>query len=142
ENINPKDSRRNTQLADRGQPKSLETDFSGADTKYQVDQTTSTRFKVLNPDHNKGKTSLKVDLDTNTLIFTIVADIQALQRDSEDELKDDSDEYLRLEKGWIKTSNSMIMKEFSLLIPLKDNPLKERNNLLRILLLNLLKNHH
>ncbi|GJY13570.1 retrovirus-related pol polyprotein from transposon TNT 1-94 [Tanacetum coccineum] len=61
-NINPKDSGRNTQLADRG------------------------------PDHNKGKSSSEVEMNIDTLILTIVADIQALLIDSEDELEDDSDE--------------------------------------------------
>ncbi|GJX78325.1 hypothetical protein Tco_0325136 [Tanacetum coccineum] len=91
-NIDPKDSGRNIQLVDKGQPKALETVISGAGTKYQVYQTQSTRFEVLDPDHNKGKTSLEVEPDTDTLILAIVADIQSLLRDSEDELKDDSDE--------------------------------------------------
>nr|GEV56165.1 ribonuclease H-like domain-containing protein [Tanacetum cinerariifolium] len=90
--IDPKDSRRNTQLANRGQPKALVIDLSGAGTKYHVDQTQSTRFEVSDPDHNKGTTSS----DTDTMILIIVA--KALLRGSEDELKDDSDEEM-LEAG-------------------------------------------
>ncbi|GJT94200.1 hypothetical protein Tco_1083045 [Tanacetum coccineum] len=71
-NINLKDSRSVTQLADRGQPKALVTDPSGADTKYQ--------------------TSSEVELDSKPLILITVADIQALLIDSEDDLKDDSDD--------------------------------------------------
>ncbi|GJS75220.1 hypothetical protein Tco_0725101 [Tanacetum coccineum] len=97
-NINPKDSGRNTQLADRGQPKALVTNISGTDTKNQADKTQSTRFEVSDPDHNKGKTSSKVDPDTDTLILTTVGDIQALLRDSKDEPKDDIDEEM-LEAG-------------------------------------------
>ncbi|GJT86689.1 hypothetical protein Tco_1068406 [Tanacetum coccineum] len=97
-NIDPKDSGRNTQLADRGQPKALVINLSGAGTKYPVDQTQSTRFKVSDPDHNKGKTSSEVESNTDTMILTTVADIQALLGDSEDELKDDSDEEM-LEAG-------------------------------------------
>ncbi|GJV94042.1 hypothetical protein Tco_1541855 [Tanacetum coccineum] len=67
-NINPKDSGRNTQLVDRGQPKALVTNQS------------------------------EVESDTDTLILTTVADIQALLGDSRDELKDDSDEEM-LEAG-------------------------------------------
>ncbi|GJZ22563.1 hypothetical protein Tco_0559602, partial [Tanacetum coccineum] len=47
---------------------------------------------VLDPDHNKGKTSHEVEPDADTIILTTVADIQALLIDSEDELKDDSDD--------------------------------------------------
>nr|GEX26440.1 hypothetical protein [Tanacetum cinerariifolium] len=53
---------------------------------------------VSNPDYNKGKTSYEVEPDTDTLILTIFADIQALLGDYEDELKDDSNEEL-LEAG-------------------------------------------
>ncbi|GJX02502.1 hypothetical protein Tco_0186415 [Tanacetum coccineum] len=46
----------------------------------------------------QSKTSLEVEPDTDTMIFTTVADIQALLGDSEDELKDVSDEEM-LEAG-------------------------------------------
>ncbi|GJT23060.1 hypothetical protein Tco_0892997, partial [Tanacetum coccineum] len=82
-NIDHKYSGRNTQLADSGQPKALVTDLLGVG---QVDKTQSTRFEMSDPEHNKGKTSSEVEPDTETLIPTIVADIQALLRDSEDEL--------------------------------------------------------
>ncbi|GKC49880.1 hypothetical protein Tco_1072625 [Tanacetum coccineum] len=75
-NIDPKDSGRNTQLADRGQPKALVINLSGAGTKR----------------------SSEVESNTDTMILTTVADIQALLGDSEDELKDDSDEEM-LEAG-------------------------------------------
>nr|GEU77598.1 retrovirus-related Pol polyprotein from transposon TNT 1-94 [Tanacetum cinerariifolium] len=81
-----------------GQPKALVTYQSGVGTGYHVDKTQSTRFEVSNPDYNKGKTSYEVKPDTDTLILTIFADIQALLGDYEDELKDDSNEEL-LEAG-------------------------------------------
>ncbi|GJV71700.1 hypothetical protein Tco_1491695 [Tanacetum coccineum] len=62
-----------------------------ADTKYQVDQTQSTRFEVSDPDHNKGKTSSEVEPDTEPLLLTTFGEIQALL-DSEDELNDESNE--------------------------------------------------
>ncbi|GKE20316.1 hypothetical protein Tco_1431828 [Tanacetum coccineum] len=56
-NIDPKESGRNTQLADKGQPKVLVTDQSGVNAKYQVDKTspldlrcqalTATKARVL-----------------------------------------------------------------------------------------------
>ncbi|GKC08794.1 hypothetical protein Tco_1000404 [Tanacetum coccineum] len=62
-NIDPKDSGRNAQLADRGQPKAL---FS-----------------------NQSETSLEVESDTDTLILTIVADIQALLGDSVEDIDEE-----------------------------------------------------
>ncbi|GJY21730.1 hypothetical protein Tco_0394296 [Tanacetum coccineum] len=44
------------------------------------------------PDHNKGKNSSEVEPNTETLLLTTVADIQALLEDFEDELKDASDD--------------------------------------------------
>ncbi|GJU81712.1 hypothetical protein Tco_1284077 [Tanacetum coccineum] len=52
----------------------------------------STRFEVSVPDQNKGKTSSEVKPDTQTLLLTIVADIQALLVDYEDELQADSED--------------------------------------------------
>ncbi|GJV63420.1 hypothetical protein Tco_1474248 [Tanacetum coccineum] len=48
--------------------------------------------EVSDPDRNKGKTSLEVGSDTNTLILMTVGEIQALLEDSKDELKDDTNE--------------------------------------------------
>ncbi|GJT42209.1 hypothetical protein Tco_0950924 [Tanacetum coccineum] len=67
------------------------TDLLGADTKYQVDQTQSTRFEVSDLDQNKCKTSFEVEPDTEPLILTTFGNIQALL-DSEDELNDESNE--------------------------------------------------
>nr|GEV31948.1 probable inactive receptor kinase At5g10020 [Tanacetum cinerariifolium] len=74
------------------QPEALVTDLSGPGTKYQVDQTQSTRFEVSDPDHNKGKTSSEVEPNTEPLLLATVGDIQALLGDSKDDLKDESDE--------------------------------------------------
>ncbi|GJY13298.1 hypothetical protein Tco_0382607 [Tanacetum coccineum] len=46
---------------------------------------------MSNLDHNKGKTSSEVDLDTEPLILQIFGEIQALLEDSEEDLKDVSD---------------------------------------------------
>ncbi|GJW32950.1 retrovirus-related pol polyprotein from transposon TNT 1-94 [Tanacetum coccineum] len=48
------------------------------------------RLPATHPD--EGKTSFEVEPDTETLLLTIVADIQALLEDSEEELKDASDD--------------------------------------------------
>nr|GEZ13154.1 hypothetical protein [Tanacetum cinerariifolium] len=66
------------------------TPLSGADAEDQVDQTQSTRFKVLIPNQNKGKTSFEVKSDTQTLLLTTIADVQALLL-SDDELDEESD---------------------------------------------------
>ncbi|GJR77070.1 hypothetical protein Tco_0089435 [Tanacetum coccineum] len=84
----PQDSERNIQLADIGLPDTYPDE--GTDVKYQVDQTQSTRFEVSVPDQNKGKTSSEVKSDTQTLILTTVANIQALLVATDEELKDDS----------------------------------------------------
>ncbi|GJR79730.1 retrovirus-related pol polyprotein from transposon TNT 1-94 [Tanacetum coccineum] len=82
---------RNIQLTDRGQPSTLVVDQLGADIEDQVDKTQSTGFKMSDPNQNKSKTSSEVELGTEPLLLTTFADLQALL-DSEDELKDESDE--------------------------------------------------
>ncbi|GJU69360.1 hypothetical protein Tco_1255619 [Tanacetum coccineum] len=89
--IDPKFSRRNIQLTDIDHTSNLVTVLSGVSTKYQMDQTQSTRFEVSDPDQNKGNTSFEVEPDSEPLILTTFGDIQALL-DSEDELKDESNE--------------------------------------------------
>ncbi|GKG43885.1 hypothetical protein Tco_0482978, partial [Tanacetum coccineum] len=61
------------------------------DAKYQVDHTQSTRFKVSVPNQYQVKTSSKVEPD-KTLLLTTIAEIQPLLIDSEDDLKEDSEE--------------------------------------------------
>ncbi|GKD35067.1 hypothetical protein Tco_1250576, partial [Tanacetum coccineum] len=85
-----------TQPAVKGSPlavpdEALITDQSETDMKYQVNKTQSTRFEVSVSDQNKGKTSSEVEPDTETLLLTTVANIQALLGDYKDELKDDSE---------------------------------------------------
>ncbi|GKD05619.1 hypothetical protein Tco_1180593 [Tanacetum coccineum] len=63
----------------------------GVDIEDQVDKTQSTRFEMSDPNQNKSKTSSEVELGTEPLLLTTFADLQALL-DSEDELKDESDE--------------------------------------------------
>ncbi|GKE11515.1 hypothetical protein Tco_1415066 [Tanacetum coccineum] len=65
------------------------TALSRADAKDQVDQTWFTGFVVSVPDQNKGKTSSEVELDTQTLLLTITADVQAIML-SNDDLFDES----------------------------------------------------
>nr|GFA42120.1 hypothetical protein [Tanacetum cinerariifolium] len=88
----PKDSRRNKQLTDRDHTSTLVTGLSGSGTKYQVDQTQSTLFEMLDLDQNKGKSSSKVEPDFEPLKLITFGEIQALLGDSEDELKNDSDD--------------------------------------------------
>ncbi|GJW57603.1 retrovirus-related pol polyprotein from transposon TNT 1-94 [Tanacetum coccineum] len=89
--IDPKDLGRNIQLTNKGLPFTTVTDQSGASTKYHVDKTQSTPFEVPDPDQNKGKTSLEMDLDNQPLIQTY-RHFQKLMEDSDDELKDISDD--------------------------------------------------
>ncbi|GJR46998.1 hypothetical protein Tco_1315101 [Tanacetum coccineum] len=67
--IDLKDSGSNIQLTDRGQPSTLVTNLSRASTKYQVDQTQSTRFEVSDPYHNKGKNSSEAEPNTKPFIL-------------------------------------------------------------------------
>nr|GEU31724.1 retrovirus-related Pol polyprotein from transposon TNT 1-94 [Tanacetum cinerariifolium] len=91
ENIKDKDSERFKPLVDMESSTLPITALSRTDAEYQMDQTQSTRFEVSVPDQNKGKSSSKMELDTQTLLLTTIADIQALLVDSEDELQVDSD---------------------------------------------------
>ncbi|GKB87076.1 hypothetical protein Tco_0959348, partial [Tanacetum coccineum] len=88
----PKDLTRLKPLIDGDSSTPLITTLSRTDAEYQVDTTQSTRFEVSVPNQNKGKTSSEVEPDTETLLFTTFADIQALLEDSEEELKDASDD--------------------------------------------------
>ncbi|GJR88239.1 hypothetical protein Tco_0212250 [Tanacetum coccineum] len=66
-------------------------DLSGTGTKYQVDETQSTRLRYRSLTKNKGKTSSEVEPDTEHLKLQTYADIQAFLL-SDDELDKDSDE--------------------------------------------------
>ncbi|GJW59970.1 hypothetical protein Tco_0109305 [Tanacetum coccineum] len=72
------------------------TAFSRADAKDQVDQTQSTGFEVSVLDQNKGKTSSKVEPDTQTLLLTTTDDVQALLL-SNDDLVEESDDVFEAE---------------------------------------------
>ncbi|GJU94922.1 hypothetical protein Tco_1319678 [Tanacetum coccineum] len=89
--IDPKDSGRNIQLTDRGLPSTTVTDHLGANTKYQVEKTQSTRFEVSDPNHNKGKNSFGVEPDIQAPIQSF-QDFEILMEDSEDDLKELSGE--------------------------------------------------
>nr|GEV36489.1 uncharacterized mitochondrial protein AtMg00810-like [Tanacetum cinerariifolium] len=88
----PKDLGSSKELTNRDHTLTLGTNQLRANTEYYVDKTQSTRFEVSNPDRHKIKTSPKVELDIDTRILTTVVDIQALLGDSDDELKDESDD--------------------------------------------------
>ncbi|GJV21050.1 ribonuclease H-like domain-containing protein [Tanacetum coccineum] len=107
----PQDPRRNIQLIGMRFP-SLVTDHSITGTKYQVDQTQSTRFEVSYPDQNKVKTSLEVEPDVIPPIQSL-RDFKFLIEDSEDDLKDLSDEEF-FEAGYeMETDLPHVMKEHS-----------------------------
>ncbi|GKD42725.1 hypothetical protein Tco_1267370 [Tanacetum coccineum] len=78
----PKDSEGNKQPADMGLPAT----HPDEDAEYQVDKTQSTRFEVSVLDQNQGKTSYKVELDSEPMVLITVVDIQALLGASDDEL--------------------------------------------------------
>ncbi|GJT53572.1 hypothetical protein Tco_0988626 [Tanacetum coccineum] len=76
-----KDSEGNKYPADMGLPATHPDEVTallGTNAKYQVDKTQSTRFEVSVPDQNKGKTSYEVEPHADTIILTIVVDIQPL----------------------------------------------------------------
>ncbi|GJU47680.1 hypothetical protein Tco_1217235 [Tanacetum coccineum] len=137
--IDAKDTGRNKQPTGMGSPSTHPDD--GADTKYHVDQTQSTRFEVSDPDHNKCKTSSEVEPDTDTMILTIVADIQALLGDSKDELKDDSDEEMleageELDEELLQSANEKPIM-LILLKPLLKNPFQQNSSLFHLTKINL-----
>nr|GFB64721.1 hypothetical protein [Tanacetum cinerariifolium] len=70
----PKDSKGNKHPVDMGLPAT----------------TRSTRFEVSVPNQHQSKTSYEVELDSQPLVLSTIADIQALLGD--DELNVDSDE--------------------------------------------------
>ncbi|GJZ91982.1 hypothetical protein Tco_0996507 [Tanacetum coccineum] len=86
-NIEDKDSKRFKPLADMESYTPPVTDLSRTDAKYQF---TQSEVSIL--DQHQSKTSSEVKLDTETLLLTTITDIQALLVDSEEELKDDSDD--------------------------------------------------
>ncbi|GJT39053.1 hypothetical protein Tco_0938918 [Tanacetum coccineum] len=85
-----KDSEGNDQPTSKGLPSTASKDVI-ADAEHDVGQTQSTGFKVLIPNQNKGKTSFEVESDTQTLLLTTTADVQALLL-SEDELIKESED--------------------------------------------------
>ncbi|GKE13581.1 hypothetical protein Tco_1417132, partial [Tanacetum coccineum] len=87
---NPQNTKGNIQFDVKGLLATNPNEVAG--TKYQVDQTKSTRFEVSDPDHNEGKTSSEVEPDTEPFILNTFREIQALLEDSKEELKDESDE--------------------------------------------------
>ncbi|GJS15500.1 hypothetical protein Tco_0409972 [Tanacetum coccineum] len=89
QSTHPQDTKEKTQPAVKGSPLAVPDEETGM--KYKVNKTQSTRFEVSVSDQNKGKTSSEVEPDTETLLLTTVANIQALLGDSKDELKDDSE---------------------------------------------------
>ncbi|GJR35554.1 zinc finger, CCHC-type containing protein [Tanacetum coccineum] len=107
----PHDPRRKIQIIGMRLP-SLVTDHSITGTKYQVDQTQSTRFEVSYPDQNKDKTSLEVEPDVIPPIQSL-RDFKFLIEDSEDDLKDLSDGEF-FEVGYkMETDLPHFMKEHS-----------------------------
>ncbi|GKD77166.1 hypothetical protein Tco_1339787 [Tanacetum coccineum] len=87
---NPQNTKGHIQFDVKRLPSTNPNEVAG--TKYQVDQTKSTRFEVSDPDHNEGKTSSEVEPDTEPFILNTFREIQALLEDSKEELKDESDE--------------------------------------------------
>nr|GEX16478.1 hypothetical protein [Tanacetum cinerariifolium] len=83
ENIKDKDSERFKPLIDMESFTSPVTTLSRIYADYQVNKTQSTRFEVSVPDQHQGKTFFKVELDTETLLLTTVADIQDLLKEGE-----------------------------------------------------------
>ncbi|GJZ56634.1 hypothetical protein Tco_0611827 [Tanacetum coccineum] len=66
-------------------------DLSGDDAKYQANQTQLSRLRYRFLTKNKGKTSSKVEPDTQTLLLTTAADVQALLFSNDDLAKSKDD---------------------------------------------------
>ncbi|GKC67263.1 hypothetical protein Tco_1099861, partial [Tanacetum coccineum] len=89
--LGDKDSGENIPPADMEQIHTLVANPSGTSAKYHVDETQSTRLRYQSLTKNKGKTSSKVNPDTEPLKLQTYADIQAFML-SGDELDKDNDE--------------------------------------------------
>ncbi|GKF87588.1 hypothetical protein Tco_0258465, partial [Tanacetum coccineum] len=102
-----------------GQPEASDTDQSWAGTKYQVDKTQFTRFKVSDPDDNKGKTSSEVDLALkpcySPLLLTFKPSWKIPKMNSKMLVMMI---FLKLENRWMKTFKSLILKKLKHIIPL------------------------
>ncbi|GJU31206.1 hypothetical protein Tco_1174795 [Tanacetum coccineum] len=130
----PKDLGRNIQLTDRGMPSTNVTYQSRSDTKYQVDNTQSTQFEVLDPNHKKDKTSSEVEPDTQPP-FQSLHDFEFLMEDSEDDPKELSNEEVyeaRDEMEYTFPLNTEVQSQpppyFKKVIPTKEEPHHEESS--------------
>ncbi|GJZ12728.1 retrovirus-related pol polyprotein from transposon TNT 1-94 [Tanacetum coccineum] len=96
-------------------------DPSGTSAKYQVDETQSIRLRYQSLTKNNGKTSSKVEPDTEPLKLQTYADIQAFLF-SDDELDKDSDEQEVLAVGDDMDEDPQDDKEVRTLSPKQDQP--------------------
>nr|GEY20451.1 uncharacterized mitochondrial protein AtMg00810-like [Tanacetum cinerariifolium] len=83
---------------------------TGTYAKYQVDPTHSTRFEVSVPDQHQGKTSSKVEPDTEIFLLTTIADIQALPKEG-DLIKESGDDIFKTEEEMNKDIQEPNIKE-------------------------------
>nr|GEU46185.1 hypothetical protein [Tanacetum cinerariifolium] len=70
-------------------------DISGTGAKYQVDETQSTRLRYQFLTENKGKTSSKVESDTQTLQLNTFVDIQAFLLSKDEHAQESDDDVLK-----------------------------------------------
>nr|GEU66078.1 copia protein [Tanacetum cinerariifolium] len=116
QSTHPQDIEGNTQCAVKGFHSSLDEGTRSSKPLFEgkpidaKDLGETNNPLVSDPDHKKGKTSLKVKPYADTLILTTVADIQVLLGDYEDGLKDVSDEQMleareEMDEEFIQSAN-------------------------------------
>ncbi|GKB57828.1 hypothetical protein Tco_0914014 [Tanacetum coccineum] len=100
----------------------LVVDLSEIDAKYQADQTQSTRLRYRSLTKNKGKTSSGVEPDSQTLLLTTTADVQALLLSDEDLMKESEDDVFEAEDEMDEDIHHTDEEETQSPSPNKDQP--------------------
>ncbi|GKF17811.1 hypothetical protein Tco_0062729, partial [Tanacetum coccineum] len=119
--LREKDSRGNIPPADMEPIHPTIADLSGTGAKYKVDETHSTRLRYQSLTKNKGKTSSKVELDTEPLQLQTFVDVEAFLL-SKDKLDKESDEEEVLAVGEDMDKDPQAAKEVRTPSPKQDQP--------------------
>ncbi|GKD63551.1 hypothetical protein Tco_1305659 [Tanacetum coccineum] len=119
--LRDKDSVGNIPPADMEPIHLIISDLFGTGAKYKVDETQSTRLRYRYLTKNKGKTSSKVEPDTEPLQLQTFADVEAFLL-SKDELDKESDEEEVLAVGEDMDKDPQAAKEVRTPSPKQDQP--------------------
>ncbi|GJV80146.1 retrovirus-related pol polyprotein from transposon TNT 1-94 [Tanacetum coccineum] len=99
----------------------LVADLLGIDVKYQADQTQSARLRYQPLTKNKGKTFSEVESDSQTLLLTTVANVQALLLSDEELMEGSEDDVFEAEDEMDEDIHHTNEEETRFPSPNKDN---------------------